>query len=169
MARAKKPAPQAREEVETKLGRPTIFSEEIADEICERMVEGEDLVRICRDDHLPARSTIYKWMAENSVFRTRIACAREGLADFVASKIADLSEGTTDETANADRVRLAALQWRAARLAPRRYSEKHITEISGPDGAPVQIQSQVIDARALTEEQREVLKQALLAAKGDTN
>lgn len=166
MARGKVQSSMPADEPKNSVGRPTIFSEDIANEICERMIEGEEIVKICRDEHMPCRSTVYKWMAEDAHFRTRIACAREGLADHVANKIAELSDNCTAETANADRVKLAALQWRASKLAPKKYSDKHITEVSGPDGGAIQMQSQVIDARNLDEEQRAALKQALIAVKG---
>lgn len=150
-------------------GRPSKYSDKIADEICERMVNGEEIVKICLDEDMPSRTTVYRWMAERPDFGARIARAREGLADYVAWQIAELSQNCTNETANPDRVKLAALQWRAARLAPKRYSEKHITEVSGPDGGPIPMQSQVVDARALTEEQRAVLRDALLTAKNEGN
>jgi hypothetical protein len=146
-------------------GRPSVYSEEVADEICERMIEGEELVKICKDDWMPARSTVYRWMANDDVFRTRIACAREGLADHVANEIANISASCTDATANADRVKLAALQWRASKLAPRKYSDKHITEISGPNGNPIEIQSKVIDVSTLDAERRQKIREALLALK----
>ena len=74
---------------------------------------------------------------------------------------------STNETANADRVKLAAWQWHAARLAPKKYSEKNLTELSGPDGGAIQVETtKKLNINELDPEQRDVLKQALLAAKG---
>lgn len=106
------------------MGRPSSYKPEIADEICERMIEGEDLVQICKDDHMPARVTIYRWMDANPDFETRIARAREGLADYDASMIAEIARNTTKATAEGDRVRLAAYQWLAAKRAPKRWGDK---------------------------------------------
>lgn len=106
------------------MGRPSSYKPEIADEICERMIEGEDLVQICKDDHMPARVTIYRWMEANPDFETRIARAREGLADYDASMIAEIARNTTKATAEGDRVRLAAYQWLAAKRAPKRWGDK---------------------------------------------
>lgn len=151
------------------VGRPTKFSEELADTIYERMVGGEHIVQICQDETMPGRTTIYRWMADNPQFGTRMARAREGLADYVAWKILEMAEKSTNETANADRVKLAAWQWHAARLAPKKYSEKNLTEISGPDGGSIQVQQQsTVDVRALEPDQREALKQILLATKTES-
>ena len=146
------------------VGRPTKYSEELADLICERMINGEHIVQICNDESMPGRTTVYRWMAENPEFGTRIARAREGLADHVAWQILDMASKSTNETANADRVKLAAWQWHAARLAPKKYSEKVMAEISGPDGGAIKTESIAkIDTRDLDEDQRAALKAALQA------
>ena len=108
---------------------------------------------------------VYRWMDDHPEFGTRIARAREGLADHVAWKILEMADKSTNETANADRVKLAAWQWHAARLAPKKYSEKQLTEVSGPDGGAVKVESSsTIDIKSLGADQREVLKQILLSA-----
>ena len=106
------------------MGRPSGYSEEIIDEICERMIEGEDLVQICKDERMPSRVTIYRWMDAHPNCETRIARAREGLADYDASMIAEIARDTTKATAEGDRVRLAAYQWLAAKRAPKRWGDK---------------------------------------------
>ena len=59
----------------------------------------------------------------------------------------------------------SAWQWHAARLAPKKYSEKQLTEVSGPDGGAVKVESSsTIDIKSLGADQREVLKQILLSA-----
>lgn len=108
-----------------KSGKASSYSTEIADKICTLMVEeGMDLVAICKRDDMPSRMTVYRWMDEHREFDARIARAREGLADWSAARIAEIAENTTKETAEADRLRVHAHQWRAARLAPRRWGDK---------------------------------------------
>jgi len=100
------------------------FSQDIADKICERMIEGEDLVEICKDPAMPSRATVYRWMAEHPAFETQCARAREGLADFEANKIAKLAESCTELNAHSTKVKLSALQWLAAKRAPKRWGDK---------------------------------------------
>lgn len=146
-------------------GRPKKYTQELADTIYERMVNGEHIVQICNDEDMPGRSTVYRWMDDYPEFGTRIARAREGLADHVAWQILDMASKSTNDTAQADRVKLAAWQWHAARLAPKKYSEKVMTEVSGPEGGAIKVESSVIDARSMDPEQRQALKEILLAAK----
>ena len=116
---------------------------------------------------MPSRSTVYRWMDENPEFRTRIARAREGLADHVAWQILEMASKSTNETANADRVKLAAWQWHAARLAPKKYGDRQTTELTGANGGPVQVEAKTVNTKDMTPEQREALRALLLAAKGE--
>ena len=149
------------------VGRPKKYSQELADLICERMIGGEHIVKICQDEEMPSRSTVYRWMDENPEFRTRIARAREGLADHVAWQILEMASKSTNETANADRVKLAAWQWHAARLAPKKYGDRQTTELTGANGGPVQVEAKTVNTKDMTPEQREALRALLLAAKGE--
>jgi hypothetical protein len=46
-------------------GRPSLYTEEIAAEVCLRLREGETLREICRSDHVPNDRTVRGWAAEN--------------------------------------------------------------------------------------------------------
>ena len=43
------------------MGRPSTFSDEIFDVICDRLANGETLSQICRDDPLQNRETVMRW------------------------------------------------------------------------------------------------------------
>lgn len=49
-----------------KLGRPSVCTPELLDEILERYRNGEMLSKICQDDHIPTRTTIYDWIDPKS-------------------------------------------------------------------------------------------------------
>ena len=100
------------------------YTIEIAAKICERMIEGEDIVTICKDPEMPSRRTVYRWMDEHPEFDTQCARAREGLADFEANQIALIATKCTPESASADRVKLSALQWLASKRAPKKWGER---------------------------------------------
>ena len=148
------------------VGRPTKYSEPLADRIVNAMIDGNDLVAVCRQPGFPDRASIYRWAAERPVFAARLDRAREALGDLAAFQIGEIANNCTPETAAADRIRLAALQWRASRLAPRKYSERRVSEIVGDGGGPVAVEQRAtIDAGRLTPEQRDVLRAALLTAR----
>ena len=70
-----------------KIGRPSKYTPELADEICQRLSNGEPLRQICRDEHMPAWQKIYEWMHKNSDLSGAIAHARDQGADAIAEDI----------------------------------------------------------------------------------
>lgn len=74
------------------LGRPSIFTDEIADEIARRLAKGEPLAVICRDDHMPARRTVYLWTEADPDLSARIARAREDGFDAIAAETLEIAD-----------------------------------------------------------------------------
>jgi hypothetical protein len=146
-------------------GRPTKFTNEFADMICERMIEGENLVQICRDEAMPTRTTLYRWFESHPDFATRCARAREGLADYLVDEIETMADQTTEANVQSQKVKIATAQWRAMKMAPRIYGDRTRTEVTGADGGAVKVETAVVDSRELDADQRQALRQILLAAK----
>jgi hypothetical protein len=57
-------------------GRPSYYSAEIAETICGRLVDGESLRAICADPAMPARATVFRWLARNQEFRRSLRRSR---------------------------------------------------------------------------------------------
>lgn len=148
-----------------KPGRPSKFSPELADQICELMVEGSDMQTICEMPGMPSVTTVWRWQNQRPEFANQCALAREALADFELSQLKELANKCTEANVNSTRVKLNHFQWRVMKIAPRIYGERAQVELTGANGGPVQVQALTIDSRALLPEHREALKQALLAAK----
>ena len=167
--RKKADTPDVPTEPSRPVGRPSSYSDAFADEICDRMLDGESLVQICKDPDMPSRASVYRWMDARPDFEARCARAREGMADFLVDEIQELADDTTEENVQSMKVKISTKQWRAMKMAPRIYGERSRTELTGADGGPIQIKATTIDARQLEPEAREALKQALFAAKRLTN
>lgn len=105
-------------------GRPSIYSEELADRICDRLADGESLRKICTDDSMPHRTTVVRWQNSNEEFAAKCARAREDQADYMDDLILDVANACTNETAQADKVKISAYQWRASKLKPKKYGER---------------------------------------------
>jgi hypothetical protein len=114
-----------------KPGRPSDYTPELGDTICDRLADGESLRAICDEDGMPDRRTVLRWLADNVDFAAKYARAREFQADVMDEKILEVANACTPETAQADRVKIGAYQWRAAKLAPKKYSDKQHVEHSG--------------------------------------
>lgn len=114
-----------------KVGRPSLYSENLVDTICRRIANGESLRSICSEETFPDRNTVIRWLWEKPDFATKYAHAREAQADFMDDKILETADSCTPETAAADRVKIAAYQWRASKLKPKVYGDKVGVESSG--------------------------------------
>lgn len=106
--------------------------------ICEAVAEGQTIRQIAAKLQCsPGR--VLQIINEGGEEATKqYARARDLAADLFEADIYTAAEACTPESAAADRVKIDALKWIAARRAPKRYSEKLLQEVSGPDGGPVQ-------------------------------
>lgn len=146
----KKKSSNALVPVEKKLGRPSSFTEEQAEEICRRIAEGESMRHICLLEHMPSKTTILRWLDEIPSFRTQYAHAREKQADHFLEEIRDIAnDGRNDweiiecertkqdrivlhaEHVQRSRLRVDTLKWVMSKLAPKKYGEKLDVEHSG--------------------------------------
>jgi hypothetical protein len=57
-------------------GRPSLYTDELADAICELLAAGESLNAICRDERMPSRKVVHEWVADDrNGFRDKYARA----------------------------------------------------------------------------------------------
>jgi len=104
------------------MARPSDFTQEIADTICERIAAGENLRQMCMEDGLPNERTVYRWLAANDEFCQQYARARKTWADAQLEEIVEVSK---DPTLGADhkRVQIDTLKWAMGKLNGK-YSDK---------------------------------------------
>ena len=120
------------------MGRPSIFSQEIADIICERIAEGESLRKICDADDMPNKATVFRWLAADAQFSDQYARARDSQADTLFDEvlaIADQYDSAAEKIEvdhiNRARLRIDARKWMAGKLRPKKYGEKLELEHGG--------------------------------------
>ena len=78
--------------VKPKIGRPSKYTKEIAEDICNKLSEGIPLREICRQDGYPAWRTIYDWMRRDSDLSTAIAHARDLGYDNLAEECLHIAD-----------------------------------------------------------------------------
>lgn len=107
-------------------GRPTEFTQEIADVICERLIDGESLRRICQDADMPTKTTALRWVSDVASFTDQYARARElsgeSDAEDVAHYARQAAEGKIDPAAA--RAAIDGLKWSAGKRQPKKYGDK---------------------------------------------
>lgn len=124
-------------------GRPSDYNEQTVSIICLRLAEGESLNEICRSDDMPAKGTVFRWLAQHPEFQDRYARAREVQADAIFEEILEIADdGQNDwmerngkddadagwvlngEHLQRSRLRIDARKWVAGKLRPKVYGDK---------------------------------------------
>lgn len=100
------------------------FTKKLANDIAELMSDGLSMSGVSREPNMPSLSTMQKWMKTKPVFAEAVRLAREAAGDMAADAILSTVREVTPATASAARVKLAGLQWTAAKAAPHRYGAK---------------------------------------------
>jgi hypothetical protein len=138
-----------------KMGRPTIYSQDVADIICAALAEGRSLRSICEHEEMPCLTTIFNWLRTKPDFLAQYARAKEESADSLADEMLDIADDARNdwmeregkdergwvvngEHIQRSRVRIDTRKWLASKLKPKKYGDKVTQEISGPDGGPIE-------------------------------
>lgn len=126
------------------LGRPTIYTDELADKICDLVAtHTEGLDELCRRfDWMPGTNVIYGWRHKHPIFSQKYLQAKQSQAELYAEetfKIASQRPTYFDAEGN-ERVDAGAVawqkmnvnlrQWHASKLAPKVYGDKQQTEVN---------------------------------------
>lgn len=130
-----------------KRGRPSTYTDAIADAICERLAAGESLYSICKDPAMPGWTTVWQWEQKHEYFANNSTRARERGCDHLAQQCLEIAdtpcegvETATNEKGETSEKRADMIQHRKLRIETRmrligkwskRYSDKQQVELSG--------------------------------------
>lgn len=113
------------------------FSQELFDELCERLSDGESLRAICSDKHMPNKGSVFRWLANDPVLSDQYARAREEQADVIFDEVLDIADDAKPEDVQVARLRIDARKWMAGKMRPKKYGDK--LELSGNAEAPLTV------------------------------
>ena len=138
-------------------GRPTLYSLEIALEICDRIADGESLVKICSDAKMPKKTAVYEWLLRHKEFAEIYARAREDQADTLADEIHAISDELPQQIVDDkgktrydsayvqwQKNRVDARKWVAAKLKPKKYSDR-IAHVGDQEADAININVNIFD------------------------
>lgn len=134
-------------------GRPSIYSEDLGNQICVRIAGGESLRSICREDGMPVLSTVLLWVVDGKhpEFSEQYHVAREAAGYAHADEALDMRHAVLSGEVDPQsaKVVLDALKWGAERMAPKRHSQRQELAHSSPDGSmtPKQITRVIVDPK----------------------
>lgn len=105
--------------------RPTIFSQELADEICHRVAMGESLNRICKDHKMPCRKTVHLWLLdpEKESFLHNYKISENIRADELFDEIEEIADNTEGDVQR-DRLRADVRKWYLSKVMPKKFGDK---------------------------------------------
>lgn len=107
------------------MGRPSIYTEELAAEICRRISDGESLRRISLEQRMPDKETVRTWLRTNPHFLARYRVARQESAHSIVEESLDRAREADDrDSAAAAKVFLDASRWAASKLNAPVYGDK---------------------------------------------
>ncbi len=128
-------------------GRPSKYSQQLADKICAKIIEGFSLRTVCKPDDMPCVATILTWLREKPDFLAQYEKAKEEQADALAEEMLDIADdGTNDwmenyskdgenlgwkvngEHVQRSRLRLDTRKWIASKLKPKKYGDRVLQE-----------------------------------------
>ncbi len=139
-------SPKKEEKQKPKTGRPTIFTQHIANVICMRIAEGESLREIVKTEGMPDRTTVYDWLLRDEAFANQYARAREEQADTLADEILAIADENPevdyirDKHGNVvdikidsgyvsyQKQRIDTRKWVAMKLKPKKYGDRMAVE-----------------------------------------
>ena len=114
--------------------RPSVHDEGALQSVCDALIEGLSIKQACKPENMPRWQEIYLEMQRNEKVRNAIAHAREAQQEVTADDIVDMADLATPEDHNVVKLRIWARQWRAAKLAPKKYGEKQSLEVTADIG-----------------------------------
>lgn len=130
------------------MARPSSYTDKKADAICQRLMQGEGLITICKDDDMPSTVTVFNWLDKYPEFFNKYVRAREIQAEIQADEILYISD--TEEDVNRAKVKIDARKWTASKLKPKKYgsfqqvemtSTNHTTHSLDPETAEQAVES----------------------------
>ncbi len=137
------------------MARPSTYSKEAADEICQRLAGGESLLKMCEDDHIPPRSVIFQWLLREPEFQDNYARARSMWAEsefenmmqiadtvLVGEKTTTKGDGkvevTTGDCVERAKLQVETRKWALARMN-KRFGDRIENRLAGPEGEALKI------------------------------
>jgi len=121
-------------------GRPSLYTQEIADTICTGISEGKSLRSLCVPESMPSEACVRRWVVDDHEgFAAQYTRARDIGLDCRADALVEDAKLAKD--AALGRLSFDADRWYLSKLAPKRYGDK-IAHVGGdPESGdrPIQV------------------------------
>lgn len=137
-------------------GRPTKYTPELGDKICEQIVSGDSIRTICKPDAMPSVVTFFAWFRTYPEFLKQYEAAKAEQAEVMSEDILDIADNANNdwmekldkdgvsigwmlngEHVQRSRLRIDSRKWLASKLKPKKYGDS--TTIKGDAENPLEL------------------------------
>lgn len=118
--------------------KPIEWADELTQRICDEIAGGSGIREIARQKWSPSEPSIYRRMAADDDFCRKINKARAAQQDREVEECVHMADEATPEDWQVVKLRIWARQWRASKLAPKKYGDR--LELTGDADSPLVIQ-----------------------------
>lgn len=120
------------------IGRPTLYTPELASTICEQIALGYSMRSVCKAEGMPAMSAVFRWLRDNKEFQEQYARACEERTEAMAEDLLDIADDGTNDYHETDdgrtiyngdaiqrsKLRVDTRKWLMAKMKPKKYGDK---------------------------------------------
>lgn len=124
------------------VGRPSGYTQTLADDICEKLATGQSLRSVCRAEDMPCAASVFKWLRTHPDFAEQYTRAKQESADALAEDLLEIADdGTNDwmdveygkgntkrvidkEAVQRSHIRIETRKWLMSKMKPKKYGDK---------------------------------------------
>lgn len=117
------------------MARPSDYTQETADRICEQLSEGKSLRTVCLAEGMPDKATVFRWLREHKEFHDQYAISKDESADALFEETQDIADESLEGALSADpkasgavvqayKLRVDTRKWMMSKQKPKKYGEK---------------------------------------------
>jgi hypothetical protein len=107
-------------------GRPSIYTQELGDKICNLIAQGSNLHRLEKLDDMPCGNTFFRWLRENQEFSQKYAQAvterEHHRFDKIDEVIDEARAGTVDP--QIAKLQIDTMKWQVGKEDSKRYGDR---------------------------------------------
>jgi hypothetical protein len=118
--------------MKNKVGRPSKYSQELADIICSELMLGKSLRTVTQPEGMPSIVTIFAWMRIHPEFLNQYTRAKQESADAMAEDILYLADSTEQDkdAINKTRLQVDTRKFLMAKMKPKKYGDSSALDIT---------------------------------------
>ena len=100
------------------------LTSELTEQICQELMNGQPLTRICNRKELPSLATVNRWITKHPSFAKQITNARRVGCQYYLDKMIEELETMSAKDVGIVREKLHHYRWLSSKLLPNLYGDK---------------------------------------------